>query len=343
MKAKGTDGPQSVEVPAPIEESALLGRFFSIRTPISFVIAGVLLVVTWWLADMKVADVWSHIRGANPLLILAAYAVYAISFPLRTVRWRILLSNAARREEIRPAYQNWTLFQILYISFFVNGILPLKLGDFYRAYLARANFRTSFTRTLGTIFAERVFDVAILVGMVVLAAAYILRVVSVTEDVARIIAIAAGLLGVLVFGLGAMLVFGQPIVRHFPPRAQGIYDRFHSGVFDCWTWGSGPSLWLISIAVWVAEMLRLLLVVRALGNELGPAQILFIGAAASLMLAVPTPGGLGAVEGSMVGLLRMLGVSASGAGAIAIVDRFITYWSLLLSGLVVFATARLKR
>ncbi len=343
MSPDGMVGAEQESARTDIQTSGVLGRFLSVRTLIGFAIAVGLLVITWILADLRIEDVLSQIRGANPWLIVAAYAVYLVSFPLRTLRWRILLSNAAHREDVKPAYRNWWLFQILYISFFVNGILPLKLGDFYRAYLARANFRTSFTRTLGTIVAERVFDVATLVGVVVVAAVIILRAAEVPEEVARVIAIAAGALALLVAGLGAMLLFGQPLVRRLPPRAQGTYDRFQSGVFDCWTWRSGPSLWLLSLAVWAFEMLRLTLVIEALGIELGLAQVVFSGAAASLMLAVPTPGGLGAVEGSLVGLLRLVGVATPAAGAVAIVDRFITYWSVLLTGMIVFATARLKR
>ena len=36
--------------------------------------------------------------------------------------------------------------------------MPAKLGDVYRAYLLRLNYAVSLSRTFGTVFIERVFD-----------------------------------------------------------------------------------------------------------------------------------------------------------------------------------------
>ncbi|MDE2768951.1 MAG: flippase-like domain-containing protein, partial [Chloroflexota bacterium] len=59
--------------------------------------------------------------------------------------------------------------------------------------------------------------------------------------------------------------------------------------------------------------------------------------------AGPTPGGLGAVEGGLLGLMRLIGVGGGVAGAVAIVDRVITYWSVILTGGLLFVFTRLKR
>ena len=333
----------AAEAPEAIAERGLLRRFLSLRTLISFIVAAALLVVSWTLAGLTVEDILDQVGRANPWLIVAAYAVFGLTFPLRTLRWRLLLENAARREEKRPSYRTWWLFQILYVSWFVNGILPLKLGDLYRAYMARANFATSLTRTLGTIFSERVLDVGTLIAMVLVSAAFIVRSPEVGEDIGRVITIAAIAMAVLALAMALMLAFGRPLFTLFPARVQGIYERFHSGTFDSWTWRTGPFLWLVSLLIWGIEMGRLTLVMRALGVELGPAQIVFTGTAASLLLAVPTPGGLGAVEGGLLGLLHLMAVPSSQAGAVAIVDRVISYWSVMLSGALVFVTSRLKK
>ncbi len=323
--------------------SGLLRRFLSLRTLISFLVAAGLLALSWVLADLHVDEILAHLRAADPLLILVAYAMFGLTFPVRTLRWRLMLVNAAHRENVVPDYRARDLFQILYISWFVNGVLPVKLGDIYRAYMARANYGTSLTRTLGTVFSERVFDVATLTGMVLVSAVVIVSSPDTTDEVGRILAIAAIGLGLLVLGVIFLLFFGKPIVRLLPQRASGIYARFHSGVFDSWTWRTGPWLWMTSITVWSLEMLRLGLVMRALGVPMEPAQVVFVGTAASLLLAVPTPGGLGAVESGILGLTRMIGVGAGLAGAVALVDRLITYWSVLVTGGLVFVFTKLKR
>ena len=337
------DGLEAGDVISDPARTDLRRRFLSSRTLLSFLVAGILLALTWILADLRLDDIVSRIRSADPWLIVLAYAVFALTFPIRTLRWRVLLTNAVHREDVTPVYRSRDLAQILYISWFVNGVVPAKLGDLYRAYMARANYGTSLTRTLGTIFSERVFDVGALIIMVMASAAWIARSPETSEEVGRILAVAALALAVLGLGVLFLLLFGTPIFARLPKAAAAIYERFHSGVFDSWTWRTGPFLWLASFAIWSLEMVRLAIVMRALGLELHPAEIVFVGTAASLLLAVPTPGGLGAVEGGLLGLMRLIGVGGGVAGAVAIVDRVITYWSVILTGGLLFVFTRLKR
>jgi hypothetical protein len=69
----------------------------------------------------------------------------------------------------------------------------------------------------------------------------------------------------------------------------------------------------------------------------------FVGVAGYLLLAVPTPGGLGAVEGGLLGLMRLIGVVAALAGTVVVLDRLISYWSVMLTGGLLFVMTRLKR
>src|SRR4029078_7044217 len=49
--------------------------------------------------------------------------------------------------------------EILYISWFVNCVVPAKLGDVYRAYLLKMNSDASLSRPFGTVFSERTVDI----------------------------------------------------------------------------------------------------------------------------------------------------------------------------------------
>ena len=240
MKERDTP-PEVADQGAPlVARPALRSGFLSLRTLLSFAIAAALLVLVWFLNDLSVEEILDRLSRANPWLIVAAFVVYGMNFPMRTLRWRILLNNAVKHEETTPKYTMWGLFQILYISWFVNGVIPLKMGDVYRAYMARANYGTSLTRTLGTVFTERVLDVVTLIVIVLASSVFVLQMPEVGEDVGRIIMVAVIVLAVLAAAVFAMLLFGSPIFRRFPKRVAEIYERFHSGVFDSWTWRSGP-------------------------------------------------------------------------------------------------------
>jgi uncharacterized protein (TIRG00374 family) len=64
---------------------------------------------------------------------------------------------------------------------------------------------------------------------------------------------------------------------------------------------------------------------------------MFIALVASLLTTIPAlPGGLVLVEGGIIAVLVFFGLSASQAFSVAILDRLISYWSLIGVGLVVF-------
>jgi uncharacterized protein (TIRG00374 family) len=92
--------------------------------------------------------------------------------------------------------------------------------------------------------------------------------------------------------------------------------------------------------VWGLEAARLAFVVFALGfgGLLGPSQFLLVALAAALLTTVPfLPGGLGLVEFGMVTVLVAVGgVSKEQALSIAILDRSISYGSLVVLGFIVF-------
>jgi len=53
----------------------------------------VLLIYTSQKLQINPGQTWAAIRTANPLLFLAAFITYYLSFFLRTLRWRVLLEN----------------------------------------------------------------------------------------------------------------------------------------------------------------------------------------------------------------------------------------------------------
>jgi uncharacterized membrane protein YbhN (UPF0104 family) len=86
-----------------------------------------------------------------------------------------------------------------------------------------------------------------------------------------------------------------------------------------------------SLIIWSLDVTRVVLVGRAFGARFAPSQ----AAAVSLLRLgsglVPVPAGLGVVDGALVAAFIWLGLPASTATAIAIVERAIVYgWSSAL-------------
>src|SRR5579872_5122462 len=138
------------------EQISLRKRILNWRTIVPLVIVVVFLVFFIQKANINPQETWQTIRSANVLFLLAGFLVYYLSFPLRALRWRILLQNVGftKANGVQlPRF--WKLVEIIYISFFANVIVPAKLGDLYRAYLLRQDTGVSATRSFGTVLAER--------------------------------------------------------------------------------------------------------------------------------------------------------------------------------------------
>ena len=119
--------PETSEAPP-----SLTSRLFTIRTLASIGLAVVIVGVAIWRAQINWGAAWDNIRHANLFIYLAALAVYYASFVVRSIRWHVLLGNAG---EDRPYAAR--LIGIVITSFFVNCVVPAKMGDIYRAYLAK--------------------------------------------------------------------------------------------------------------------------------------------------------------------------------------------------------------
>ena len=95
---------------------------------------------------------------------------------------------------------------------------------------------------------------------------------------------------------------------------------------------------------WMAEIARMFLVVQALRYDISFALVVFLTLANSLLTLVPTPGGVGAVEAGVGGLVvRLSTLSASAAAALVLIDRAITYISVIVLGAVLVVARQAGR
>ena len=312
---------------------SLTSRLLTLKTIASLGIAVVIVGVALWRAQIDWGAAWDNIRHANPFLYLGALAVYYASFLVRSLRWHVLLKNAG---EDRPA---GSLVGIVITSFFVNCVVPAKMGDIYRGYLAKQRLEVPVSKALGTIIAERLIDLIVLMALLLAAGAVVFRTkapgILIPYVVIGVIVCLAGVSVILVMRAGR----GQRILRLLPEAVFHRYESLRLGTVD--SFARLPTLLGLTVLVWMAEGARLGLVVFSLhlvGVHLGPSQFLLIALVAALLTTVPfLPGGLGLVEAGMIGVLITVGgVTNSAAVSITLLDRSISYGSLIVIGFVIF-------
>lgn len=316
-----------------VEPTPLRSRVFSIPTLLSFgVAAGVIALLTTRF-DLDWGATWDNVRGIDPWMYGIALLLYYASFLFRGLRWRLLAINAGAGST--PGSRPPSVLQssqLIVIGWFVNSIAWLRLGDAYRAYAFARESRSSFSWSLGTVLAERTLDMALIFGILVIGAGAL----AVTSDAAGSgpiliagSAMAAGLAAVIV----AMRIGGVQLARLLPSRIAEAYAGFHEGTMG--SFKQLPGLVMLGLSAWVLEMGRLYFVIAALDMEVALALIPVLAVGHAILSTVPTPGGLGAVEPGLTGLL-LLSLDRPDAVSVALVDRSITYVSVIVIGGLVF-------
>ncbi len=291
--------------------------------------------------DLDWRATWAHLGGSNPWWYLLGLLTYYGSFLIRGWRWHLLLSNARAHSGGNEAVPSpWVCARFILMGWFANSVTWFRLGDAYRAYLVAEESSASFSQTAGTVLAERILDMA-LVFLVLLGTVALLSAGGQLGGAGIIVLIAFILVAAGALALFIMWRFGLRMARLLPGTLERAYQRFHQGTLG--SFQRLPLLALLGLLGWACEVGRLYFVLQALGFALSAPLIIFVALANALLTTVPfTPGGLGIVEPGIVGLLR-LRLSAEAAVSAALLDRSISYLSVILTGGALFLGRELWR
>jgi uncharacterized protein (TIRG00374 family) len=326
--------PSGVQNDAPLPEVGLARRVLNVRTIGSIVFGIVLIALLVKVVGANLDETVRVISHANPLFLLFAFVAYYLTFPLRGFRWHFILKRVGTELPLKPATE------ILFLSWFVNCVVPAKLGDIYRAYLLKGNYGASISRTVGTIFIERIADIMVIFGLALAAGFWSFRGRNRPEVDALFL---FGFIFAMVLLVLVVLLryHGQRLTRFLPARIGDLYERFHEGSTGALTAGSVPTIVLVTIGIWLLEGTRLYFVIHALDLSsvgLGISSSVFVALGASLLTAIPlTPGGIGFVQAGVVGMLGLYGVGGAAGLAVAATDWGISIFSVIVIGGIYYA------
>ena len=318
---------------------SLRRKLLSPRTGLSFVVLAAILLLLVTRFEIAWSETWEAVRTINLGWYAAAVAVHYLTFLFRGARWRLLLANAARGDDAPPPLPS-VLYagRIILMSWFVNSIALFGMGDAYRANVYATDSGTSFTRSAGTVLADRLIDLTV-VGTLMGTGIVVLLIGGQVRPPLPLVLVAVALLGAVAGALLAMRLTRRWVAPKLPARIERVYHRFHEG-----TMGSFDRLPLVlglGLAGWMCEVGRLFFVVKALGASVALGLVLVVPMANGLLSKITlTPGGLGIVETGISGLLQ-LELTWEAALAVALVDRTISYGSIILTGGAAFAVRQL--
>ena len=322
----------------PITAPSIFRRFLNLPNIFALAIAVSLIYFLTVKFEFDIGHIWITIQSNNIIWYATAFLVYYLIFPLRAIRWRLLLEDSMGEGSSELAQvSTLKLVELAFLGWVLNTLTIFRMGFVYRCYQIANRIKISLALVAGNLFAERVLDTVVTYGLLGLAALGLLS--SHWNPF-----ITYTLLGGLVTSLAvggvplAMILTGKSPVRFLPDRFKDGYDDFRDGTLK--SFRRWPRLVVFSLAIWACEAARLAFVIQSLDLDVGLSMVLFVTLGASLITNFPlTPGGLGLVEAAMTGVLATT-LTAEQALSVALLDRSINYLSVLLfGGIVLLARA----
>jgi len=328
----------------------------------TMLVAVALFLMTFYLDPGRVLN---EMAGASPALVALSALVYAVSWPVRGLRYRDILDSMGFHEK-------WSfLTGAVFISQTGNLVFPARLGDGVRAYVVKARRSIPYPSGFASLAVERVFDlltITVLAGVVMVglattgSAGELLAAVTgnaVGGDTAQsgqtAVYVAAGVglaaIGAVVAIVASARTDGNFVRATIGRLSDDSYADYVAGIVEGFVadiqtvTADGPAFARVgigSLAIWSLDVLTALAVFAAFGYTLTPSLVavgFFAVSVGNLAKVLPlTPGGVGLYEGAftiIVAPLTPVGVTA--ALSIAIVDHAVKNAVTILGGVVSMA------
>jgi len=299
--------------------------------------AGLCLAVLFtWLAirEVDLALIGSKFLTANLLLVPPFLAALALFYWMKAQRWGVILDG------VKPV-QPRQLLSSMMVGFAGNNVLPMRLGDIVRIYLAGLDLGISKSRVLGTMVLERVFDVATI--LVILAAVTLQLAPESTEFAAArwLLLIGTAMAVLMVCGFVFTPRWLARVVRALfkilPGRAQSFIEPRFVQLREGFSvlrngWQLLPML-LNSLAQWLLLSVCIYLSIIAFDIDITPlAAVIVMGLIVAGISLPGAPGFIGTIEYCFVAGLSFFGVGATDALSIAIFYHILMFTSVVGAG-----------
>lgn len=258
-------------------------------------------LLAFFLRNANMAGVWAETQRARPELLAAAVLVTALTYVLRSLRWRFLLLA------IGPARFS-TAFRTTVIGFAASFLLPARAGEVIRPYLLARKEGLSATAAFATIILERLLDlvtVLLLFGLFVAtldetgaAAPAAMASVKLGGQLAALAAVAGlALLFVLARHPERIGRWALRVERVLPPRLAQAVSRFVESFGQGLAVMRQPRRFLLAVAwsfpIWLSISAGIWLTSLAFHITFPFAGSFLVTMLLVVGVAVPTPGAIG--------------------------------------------------
>jgi glycosyltransferase 2 family protein len=276
--------------------------------------------VVWWASRQDAPSLPSS--GAELAALMAAIALYGVATVVRAERWQRLLVDEGATPRRSDTYA------LTCVGYMGNNVLPARAGDAIRMVLMAPRARTSKRTVIGTLLAERLLDIAVLVVIFVVVGYGLLG--EVGGDKVEIIVLVAAGLGVACAAAYLVVRRNERLVAFLAPMASSTLGlrRAHHGLLLL---AMTVLIWAIEAGVWMSAA-------AAVGFGMDPIEGLYIVALASVFSLIPSgPAYAGTQDAAAILGIKALGGTGAQAVAYIVMLRFVIVVPITAVGLVLLA------
>ncbi|MCH7480555.1 MAG: flippase-like domain-containing protein [Chloroflexi bacterium] len=285
---------------------------------------------------VNMQDLVRDVRAADYRYLILATVLFLVSLVARAYGWRAIM-----QDKISLSRTFWTMNE----GYFLNNVLPFRMGEIGRALLLDRTTRISFWEALPTIVIERIIDVAFSAGILLVSLPYIVG----AEDSQQIAYIVIGFVAIGFLILFSVVRNKNAVLRWFDKSASR-WTLLHK-------FGRERLASLLEGASALSDLKRFLRVLFWMGSFWGLTILLFyalllafipeaklvwasfsLGALAMGVATPASPGNIGVYEIVLAGALQLVGIPISLAVSFAVVAH-----SLFLVFTLSFGGYALKR
>jgi glycosyltransferase 2 family protein len=269
----------------------------------TFVIALLTLgLLVFFFRKADPAAVWAETKRADPILLILATILTALTYAIRALRWQSLLAPIGRTR-----YS--VAFSTTVIGFAANALIPGRVGEVLRPYLLARRESLNATSAFATIILERALDMA---TVLILFAFFVFTSAAstISGDPAqlRLVKVGGGLAAASAVG-GLVLLFalaGHPeqlggaalrVERVLPARLARLLatflETFAQGLAVLRDPGRLVTALLLSFPMWLSIAAGIWLTSQAFHITFPYPGSFLVMTVLVVGVAAPTPGGVG--------------------------------------------------
>jgi uncharacterized membrane protein YbhN (UPF0104 family) len=310
--------PDEMEQDAPAAPGGARRRGLSRLTLLGLLISALAVAgVVYWALQQEPPQFPDTAREWGALV--AAVLLYAIATLVRGERWHSLL----RAEGAHPHRADSHGLNV--VGYAANNIFPARAGDAVRVFLMAPRAETSKKTVIGTLLAERLLDVAVILILFVVVAN------GVIGD--------AGDAGWIMLATALMTIAGvvAVVLIRRNPRLHAIAAPILSSTLQR-RGRHGMTLLGMTFVIWGLEAGVWMSTGAAAGFDMNPIEGCYLVALASLFALIPSgPGYAGTQDAAAITGIRALGGTKSQALTYLILVRFVLTVPITIAGLTLMA------